>query len=238
MEKVSISTIDVKECRTFLRQLISKIDSPLVFSHNDFNRGNRLVQCDESENKRIYLVDFDYANYFARGQDIGRYFSNYRHKDDMFGDEGFPTDQQMDLFIEEYRKEFAQRTTNGLQWFNDQRNSREKFRSEAKIYAMKAYLDDCLFGLMMFHLQSEEKFLVSSLTLSLFREKNRKENVNKICLIFGFEIILIEFLSFFHFFFRYCLRFNLVYRNETLSRISTAEENVHRGWNNRKRSLK
>ncbi|KAF7496532.1 Choline/ethanolamine kinase [Sarcoptes scabiei] len=102
---VSISTIDVKECRTFLRQLISKIDSPLVFSHNDFNRGNRLVQCDESENKRIYLVDFDYANYFARGQDIGRYFSNYRHKDDMFGDEGFPTDQQMDLFIEEYRKE-------------------------------------------------------------------------------------------------------------------------------------
>ena len=93
----------------FLKKLINKVNSPLVFSHNDLNRQNRLVKFDDNGQKQIYFIDLDFTNYGWRGLDLGRYFSNYRHHDDMFGAESFPTDHEMDIFLNEYRHEMVRK---------------------------------------------------------------------------------------------------------------------------------
>ncbi|XP_046920497.1 uncharacterized protein LOC124500466 isoform X2 [Dermatophagoides farinae] len=104
--------------------------SSFVFSHNDFNRNNRIV-C----NDHIKLIDLDYSTYYYRGYDLGRYFSNYRHRDDMFGAESFPTDHEMDIFLNEYRHEMY---------------SLQQLRAESKAFTLLAYAVDTYFGLWQF----------------------------------------------------------------------------------------
>lgn len=155
----------------YCKDLMLKVKSPLVFTHGDFNRGNRLVKQEDKvdgiANKQIYLVDFDYSTYNYRGYDIARYFSNYRHVDDMFGDEGFPTDQEMSLFLEEYRQECAQ--VQGDSYLQQQINSLQQLIKEAKVFVLNAYAVDFFFCLMMYTLdaKSDKKhyFLVSVLAL-------------------------------------------------------------------------
>ena len=75
-------------------------------------------------------MDFDYSTYNYRGYDLGRYFSNYRHTDDMFGNEGFPRDEQMGLFLNEYRLECAK--VQGDHYLKLEINSLEQLIKEAK----------------------------------------------------------------------------------------------------------
>ncbi|OTF83529.1 Choline/ethanolamine kinase-like protein, partial [Euroglyphus maynei] len=140
--------MDMEKDGEFLKELVDKIGTQLIVSHNDFNRENRLVKFDENGQKRIYYIDLDFCNFNYRGYDLGRYFSNYRHHDNMFGNEGFPCDQEMDLFLNEYRNELAKGQSS--EWLNDPKNSLEHFRDEAKIFTLKAYLIDAGFGVMIF----------------------------------------------------------------------------------------
>ncbi|KAH9403865.1 hypothetical protein TYRP_014376 [Tyrophagus putrescentiae] len=145
-----LESIEYLESSRLTRELSKKVNSTFVFSHSDFNRGNRLVAKVKDpetgvEKKRIWIVDFDYSTINYRGIDFGRYFSNYRHEDDMFGDEGFPTDEEMALFLEEYRQECAR--IQGQ--FYLEANPLEMLIREAKIFAMQAY-SDFFFCLMMY----------------------------------------------------------------------------------------
>nr|XP_046913632.1 LOW QUALITY PROTEIN: probable ethanolamine kinase A [Dermatophagoides farinae] len=153
--------MDMESDREFLKKLINKVDSPLLFSHNDLNRQNRLVKFDDNGQKQIYFIDLDFTNYGWRGLDLGRYFSNYRHHDDMFGNEGFPDDQQMNLFLDEYRCELSKHHSS--EWLKDERNSLEHLRDEAKIFTLKAYSVDAGFGVMMFvQNPTSDKFLITT----------------------------------------------------------------------------
>lgn len=156
----------MSEMNVFLNPLLKKIPYSLVFQHGDFNRGNRIVPNVRREGEpRLYLLDFDFSAYGVRGRDLGRYFSNYRHHDDMFGDEGFPEDdQELELFLRAYQLESAK--LNGDGYLQDPINSLEHLIMESKAYTLQAYLTDAFFGLFMMINQSElemvvEKFCVS-----------------------------------------------------------------------------
>lgn len=155
-----LSQIEIKSTIEKLTPLLFSSGSPALFTHVDFTRSNRLVAKDKS----ILLIDFDFSNFFPRGMDFGRYFSNYKHKDSIFGDEGFPTDQEMRLFLEEYRIESGKLNSNYLDEAN---NSIEQLIKESKLFALNLYFMDTLFAIGMFmqNFQNEkaEYFLVGRL---------------------------------------------------------------------------
>ncbi|KAH9396450.1 hypothetical protein TYRP_019857 [Tyrophagus putrescentiae] len=161
--------LDVVAVMSANKQAMAEVGSPHVFSHSDFNRGNRLVKEVKDDSgvtikKEIYLVDFDYSTYNYRGYDLGRYFSNYRHTDDMFGNEGFPTDEQMGLFLNEYRQECAK--VQGDHYLKLEINSLEQLIKEAKVFLLNALTIDYFFCLMMYSLnptgEKKEYFLKSA----------------------------------------------------------------------------
>lgn len=151
-----------------MKSLIEQVNSPVVLAHADFNRGNRIVEEGADENgkptKRVYMVDLDYVNFQPRGIDLGRYFSNYRHKEDMFGDEGFPTDEEMKLFLEEYRQESG-RLSSQKNYLQDPVNSIENLILESKVFIQQSCFVDAWFGIFMYlqNLDNEQTkhFLVS-----------------------------------------------------------------------------
>lgn len=68
------------------------------------------------------------SNYL--GIDLGRYFSNYRHLDDMFGNETIPSDAEMGIFLEEYRLGCSQ--VQGEHYLKQEINSMKQLLKETK----------------------------------------------------------------------------------------------------------
>lgn len=86
----------------------------------------------------ITKVDFDYSTYNFRGYDLGRYFSNYRHVlDNMFSNEGFPSDEEMYLFLNEYQTECSK--VQGKFYLEQEINSIEQLVKEVKGTQFTAY---------------------------------------------------------------------------------------------------
>ncbi len=103
-----------------------------------------------------------------RGVDFGDYFSNYRHRED-FANEGFPSDEDMALFLNEYRKKCAQ--IFGTEFLDKKENSLEHMIDEAKIYTLGSYIGGTFFGLMWYQEAHDtgkgQYFLVSLLSIFL-----------------------------------------------------------------------
>lgn len=158
----TLAEFDLVALEKFLKEIRKDCQPPLVFSHSDFNRGNRIVtkRTDKNGNivSRIQLVDFDYSTTNYRGTDIGRFFSSYKHTDDNFGNEPFPTDEEMKLFLEEYRTECV--SIMGDSYDKDPINSIEQMIKEAKIYALVGIFVDFWFCLLMYCRQynTDKKF--------------------------------------------------------------------------------
>ncbi|KAJ2887370.1 hypothetical protein FB639_001373 [Coemansia asiatica] len=58
----------------FLHDLLLKVESPAVFSHNDLLSGNIIM----SETKdKVSFIDYEYATYNYRGFDIANHFNEY-----------------------------------------------------------------------------------------------------------------------------------------------------------------
>ncbi|CAK9182144.1 unnamed protein product [Ilex paraguariensis] len=57
-----------------LKELTDRLNSPVVFSHNDLLSGNLMLNDDED---KLYFIDFEYGSYSYRGFDIGNHFSEY-----------------------------------------------------------------------------------------------------------------------------------------------------------------
>lgn len=159
--------LDIEEIIEFSRKAMLDINSPTVFSHNDFNRGNRIVQVvkDDSGNtkKKIYFVDFDYSTYNFRGFDLARYFSNYRHADDMFGNEGLPTDEEMGIFLKEYQMECSR--VQGDFYLKQEINSIEQLIKEVKVFLLDILTIDFFFCLVLYNLNpkgNEKEYFLES----------------------------------------------------------------------------
>lgn len=57
-----------------LKDVISQIESPVVFAHNDLLLGNILYNdCDN----RVIFIDYEYADYNYQAYDIGNHFAEF-----------------------------------------------------------------------------------------------------------------------------------------------------------------
>jgi thiamine kinase-like enzyme len=132
----------------WIKKAILASNSPIVFSHCDFNRGNILIRENSNNNNpEIFLIDFDYSSFNYRGFDIGRYFSSWGHEDPMFGFGEYPTDEQMSVFVCAYINESIKLLGNSYSELEI--NSKENIIKEAKLFTLFCYLIDVLFCLYM-----------------------------------------------------------------------------------------
>ena len=89
------------------------IKSRSVFSHNDMNLTNFMVQPQKSGDDKITFLDFEFAGYNYRGSDIGFHFKNRQIDVKKFTEEGgntfdtnipYPSEEERRFFIREYLK--------------------------------------------------------------------------------------------------------------------------------------
>ncbi|KAI8565591.1 hypothetical protein RHMOL_Rhmol03G0272000 [Rhododendron molle] len=66
-EEVNAEVIELKE-------LSGRLDSPVVFAHNDLLSGNLMFN---DEEEKLYFIDFEYGSYNYKGFDIGNHFNEY-----------------------------------------------------------------------------------------------------------------------------------------------------------------
>ncbi|EFA74777.1 ethanolamine kinase A [Heterostelium album PN500] len=92
-------TLRVPEMKQEFKQLeetLAKLNSPIVFCHNDLLSRNIIVDGEE----KASFIDFEYANYNFRGFELGNHFNEYAG----FGPDYslYPTEEQQNIFIQEY----------------------------------------------------------------------------------------------------------------------------------------
>lgn len=73
-----LQAIDMEKEFNLLMEILSKIDSPVVFCHNDLQEGNILFNDKEADpDKRITIIDWEYGNYNYRGFDLANHFCEW-----------------------------------------------------------------------------------------------------------------------------------------------------------------
>lgn len=72
--RASFSLAEINREFRFLQEELAKLNSPVVFSHNDLLSGNIIFN---RETGKISLIDYEYACYNYRGFDIGNHFCEY-----------------------------------------------------------------------------------------------------------------------------------------------------------------
>ena len=142
-------TLNLLDEMPWIGERVLRVKSPVVFSHNDFNRTNILIResnDNKSQNLEIFFIDFDYSNYSYRGYDLGKYFSTWAQEIPKYCAGPyvqFPTDTQMSVFIEAYIREMIE--INGNSYAKLEINSRERIIKETKMFALLAYIKDCMY---------------------------------------------------------------------------------------------
>ncbi|XP_045615837.1 choline/ethanolamine kinase isoform X2 [Procambarus clarkii] len=64
----------------YLKQVVAKVQSPVVFAHNDMQEGNILLKTNaKSHEDRICLIDFEYCSYNYRGFDLANHFCEWMY---------------------------------------------------------------------------------------------------------------------------------------------------------------
>ncbi|CAO3623926.1 unnamed protein product [Cunninghamella blakesleeana] len=155
---------EIEKCK----KILEKVDSPVVFGHNDLQYGNILKRDDTGD---LVLVDFEYSGYNTRGFDIGNHFIEWRY--DYHGErpaamtEPFPTDEEQVRFIEAY----LDTNKNELNIKDD--ISIEEVQQEVKIWLMAIHCTWGLWGLIQASLSEIEfdYFFYSMDRLNRFREE-------------------------------------------------------------------
>lgn len=110
---LKLQAIDMqKECDN-LMDIVSQVDSPVVFCHNDLQEGNILYDPTQREpSKEMTIIDWEYGNYNYRGFDLGNHFCEWAigYFDDSFVMEPqrYPSREQQYSFFRHYLKAWGQ----------------------------------------------------------------------------------------------------------------------------------
>ena len=149
----------------FIKKLMVKADSPVVFVHDDFRNSNLLVK-DEGgiEGDMIVVCDFEYANYTYRALDFGMLFSQWGEK--KFERKPLAADEVMRPFFEEYIDEMI-RIHGREKYLSDKRNTVERMLLEAKVFHLIGIMFGCVFCLQLDEEKQIEMFSRSSMMVSV-----------------------------------------------------------------------
>lgn len=117
----------------FLKKVVAKIQSPVVFSHNDMQEGNILLNLQaKNPDDRVSLIDFEYCSYNYRGFDIANHFCEWMYKYKLevhpyytVDKENFPEKDEQLFFIRAYLEAYeSSKRRKGMQSANG--NSEEQ----------------------------------------------------------------------------------------------------------------
>ncbi|XP_054157299.1 choline/ethanolamine kinase-like [Oppia nitens] len=148
----TLKMYDLYEELVWLKDQISKIDSPITFTHVDFRSGNIMV----TENDGIVLCDFEYSCYDYRGFDFGTIFLEWGQELWINRKEGQPyeytDDQQILSFLELYVLESTKLL--GNKFANDVRNDSKHMLREVKLFSLVG----TMFVVLFFYKMNESIF--------------------------------------------------------------------------------
>ncbi|XP_054156456.1 choline/ethanolamine kinase-like [Oppia nitens] len=138
------SLYDECNCQTFkahdlndeiqwIKDKITELDSPIVFTHVDF-RGSNIMVTDEND---LILCDFEYSCYGYRGYDFGTLFAEWgKNFFDFLKAQNFPNDNTIKPFIDVYIEEMIR--LKGKTFTDDKRNTFEHILKEIKLFTLAA----------------------------------------------------------------------------------------------------
>lgn len=121
---------DIRKEAQLLAKLAEEVDSPMVFSHNDFRGSNILVT---QPGKQVYVCDIEYSRYGPRAMDMATILVEWGRELFDFEVRQLPSDSVIEHFIEAYRREM-ERLQPG--YLKSPKNSVEVIKKEVKIFFM------------------------------------------------------------------------------------------------------
>ena len=129
---------DLKAEIDWTKDLIERLNSPVVFCHNDYRSSNLLFT---EPNNQLVVCDFDLSGYDYRGIEFSMMMREWKNKHfflNMKNIEGLPLGSQIKPFIEIYVDECER--IHGKSFRENANNSVEHILKEAKIFLMLTYL--------------------------------------------------------------------------------------------------
>lgn len=127
---------DFKDEITWIRGVVTSLNSPLVFSHNDLLSPNILVlEGNRKIGEQLILCDFEYAGYGHRGLDLGTVISEWgRLWTDFDTKQNFPDDSTIKHLLEIYVEECER--ISGKGYTEKAINSLDQLVKEVKLFAL------------------------------------------------------------------------------------------------------
>ncbi|CAG2100037.1 unnamed protein product [Medioppia subpectinata] len=146
----SLKTHSLKAEMDFLKQVVDKCESPMVFCHNDFRSSNVMVledkDCNDNIDEKVLFCDYEYASYGYRGHDLANIINEWgRSMEDFTKPHDYPKDSTLLPLIEMYVKE-SQRVL-GNKFYENKLNSVEHILKEVKTFALVTSMFGLLFCL-------------------------------------------------------------------------------------------
>ncbi|KAI8821355.1 kinase-like domain-containing protein [Fimicolochytrium jonesii] len=145
--------VDIRQLKdeiALLEERLAKVNSPLVFAHNDAQYGNILRK---HKDNSIIIVDYEYAGINYRGYDIANHFCEWAadyhcatpHKMNF---SNYPTREQQTLFLNAYLDAADEGFTEGATETASRNAQVEALMNEVDHYALASNLLWGLWGLM------------------------------------------------------------------------------------------
>ncbi|KXS18656.1 kinase-like protein [Gonapodya prolifera JEL478] len=133
-----------------LRERLDKVESPVVFGHNDLQYGNILRRTDGT----LLFVDYEYAGYTYRGADIANHFCEWAadyhtsQPHDLAYLTKYPTPTEQRLFVSSYLDAWANLTASPRPEGEEREKMVEDVVREAEEYAQLAHLHWGFWGVL------------------------------------------------------------------------------------------
>lgn len=126
----NLMKIDFIKEINWLRDVIAKIDPPVVLNHNDYTKRNMLIKKEVVDPlDRVVIFDHEHASYGYRGRDMSRLFDLWNKK--RSEQKPFPSDEVIVPFIELYNQECVKLL--GEKYSKSDKNSVERILKEIKV---------------------------------------------------------------------------------------------------------
>ena len=142
------------------------IKAPLVFSHMDFHRLNRLVRETTLPNgeieKEFYFVDLDSSLYSYRGYDFAAFFDSLYQIEPYFRRDHFVSDNIILKFLKVYREECGK--IQGQKYLDDPINSLEQMLREVKFFVLNYATGMMFFAAVMFVQSPDDEKSIEMIT--------------------------------------------------------------------------
>lgn len=113
-----------------LEKLVTEVNSPLAFSHIDFNRTNVLVV---NGGERVVTVDMEHCAYAPRAYDLATFLSEWDRELFAFHTVGLPTDAVLQQYVQLYISAADQLQPG---FASKAENSVEKIVKEVKVFIL------------------------------------------------------------------------------------------------------